>query len=1163
MEKKTFSGRYEILENLGKGGLGEVHRALDLWNKREVALKVATAEELAEDGEQSFKSEFLLLKELVHPGIVEVYDFGYNEDGRPYFSMEYVKGKGIDEAFKERGYGFLYRFIWEISEVLGYLHARGIVHCDLKKDNLKVVESSFGIKLLDFGLSEKIGSRIGRQLKGTLDYMAPEVFSGGNLDGRTDLYSLGVILYEVVTSQLPFPSEDPIRVVAGHLEGKAKPPRKINPKIPAGLSQLIMKLLSKSPEKRYRNVQQLKAIAENQIKHKKQIDQSKLLYSHIHSGRVVAREKEFSETLKVLKQGVGLKGKIVLLEGETGIGKSVFLAELKVRAELEGLLLIDSRCLEGDLDSCLPATEVVHNLTGYLKSCFPFLIDRLGDMAGFPESKTGNEDTVTDSSVDVSAAHKDNHLGKLTDFLIEISLTTPFVLCIDDIHLAASGTLRFVELLSKKIEKSRIFLCITSRLEAAKSNGKLNLLFDRLKSNPAFCQLQLKSFSLEETKEYLASKFLGADLPAELVSYIYHYTSGNLFFMTELAKYLIKSSIIILRDGRWEFDLKNLYKLDVPRKVETVIWDNIKRYDRNVIRLLSLASVIGERFDLRYMRHLSGYDEEAILLVIFLLLRDRLLRKTTDPSKGGICYEFSSKSLQSLLYEKINRKTKAELHHRVAVLLENDFVKGKDQPVEEVAYHYNRTQDHLKACHFSLLAAKKAKEKFANRQTLMYLSKALRSSRLIKGAKERQYKQLEILAERGDLYRETGKSNKALESYISSLTMARLLKDANRIAYLCRRIGATYQNKRSYKQGIVYLKEALRSYRILKAAQGEADTLNELGITHWINFEYGEALNYYRKALGIMSALHNNKGQAKLLNNTGLIYRGQGKYKKCLDYFRRFLKVARRLQDSILISNALNNLGVAYWGLGKYDLAESYYLEALKVASKIGDQKLIYDYLHNLGDVAQRKGELDKALEYNVQSLSSAKKAEIRTGQALQYVGMTKLEMGKYSEAKRYLEESMEATEQTKDLESQTETLMSLSRLYSLLGHKKHSERYLLRSANLWRKVPDKQVLSSLYCEAGLIELQMGHFKEALQYLNRARKLVERLKIKEREIPLKMAYLKLYGKLDEKNEMDRLLKETGNLMRKREEQLYEPEYYLCLGKREWEKGKANASLKES
>ncbi|MCJ7507586.1 MAG: serine/threonine protein kinase, partial [candidate division Zixibacteria bacterium] len=217
MSEKVFDNRFCLLESLGHGRLGEVYKAYNIWNKQEVALRISYPEADSKTAEQRLKTEFVLLKELVHPGIVEVYDFGYNEDGRPYFSMEYIKGKGVEEAFKEKGYDFLYGFIWELCEILGYLHSRGIVHCDLKLDNLKVVESLFGIKLLDFGLSEKIGSRVGRQLKGTLDYMAPEIFSGGSLDGRTDLYSLGIILYQVTTSQLPFPSKDPVRVVAGHL----------------------------------------------------------------------------------------------------------------------------------------------------------------------------------------------------------------------------------------------------------------------------------------------------------------------------------------------------------------------------------------------------------------------------------------------------------------------------------------------------------------------------------------------------------------------------------------------------------------------------------------------------------------------------------------------------------------------------------------------------------------------------------------------------------------------------------------------------------------------------------------------------------------------------------------------------------------------------------
>lgn len=1160
MDSGISFGRYQILENLGIGGLGEVYKIIDLWTERELALKIATSEELAEDGGENFKAEFVLLKELVHPGIVEVYDFGYSEDGRPYFSMEYIKGRGIEEVFKEKGYDFLYRFIWELCEILGYLHSRGIVHCDLKLDNLKVVEGLFGTKLLDFGLSEKMGSRVGRQLKGTLDYMAPEIFSGGSLDGRTDLYSLGVILYQVTTSQLPFPSQDPIRVVAGHLEGKVIPPQKINPEIPLSLNRLILKLLKKSPEKRYQSVGQLKRAIEERARQKIDMTQPELLYNHIYSGRIVGREREQREIYSILKRAVGLKGQMILLEGELGVGKSAFLKEIKLKSQLEGALFLEGRCFENESNPYQPWVEIASNLAKYLDKNFPFFTERFRDLSNLFEYTAKNEESSSSAPGVVHTERKDRFTSELVGFLVEASVISPFVLSIDDLHLAGSGTLKLVELLSKRIEKSRIFFCICFRTESLRTNSKLKMLINRFEEDSTFKQIQLGRFSLEQTREYFATKFFGANLPKELFSYAHRHTSGNPFFLTELAKYLVKTKTTDLQDGKWVFDLKNLDKLDIPRKMEAVIWDNIRRYDNNVIKLLSTVSVAGERFDLRSIEYLSGYDQEAILLILFVLLKDQVLRKTADKFRGQDCYEFSSRSLEKLLYAKLDKKRKMELHHRMAIFLESDYSRGQGELVEEITYHYSHTKDYLKAYHFSLLAAKKMRGEFANRQALLHLNNALRFSKRIKDKKESEHKRLETLAERGDLHRDRGKLGRALKDYTLALKLARLWKDIRWIARLYKNIGGVYREKENFKQGLIYFKEALRIYRSLKNPQEEVEALKGIGTIYCFKLKHEKALSNYRRALRIMNALHNTKGVATLLNNIGIIYLEQGKYKKCLDYFEQYLLVAKKLGEREHIVKALNNLGITYSNLGKYDLAESYYLREALELRKLGDERAMCYPLHNLGQVAQRKGGFAKALDYYVQTLSLAKKNDLPIGDEFLSIGMVNLEMGKYFEAKEHLGKALEEAERTKDRALQAETLLNLSKLYGLLKQERYGEEYLLRSIKLWKKMQDKGLLASFYCDAALIKLKNSHPEQGLGFLDKAQKLVSHLGIKEREMPIKMIYCELYDELNRKEKIDKLLKETRKLMKRREERLYEPEYHLSLGKREWEKGHIGRAL---
>lgn len=309
-----------------------------------------------------------------------------------------------------------------------------------------------------------------------------------------------------------------------------------------------------------------------------------------------------------------------------------------------------------------------------------------------------------------------------------------------------------------------------------------------------------------------------------------------------------------------------------------------------------------------------------------------------------------------------------------------------------------------------------------------------------------------------------------------------------------------------------------------------------------------------------MNALHNTKGVATLFNNIGVIYWDQGKYEKCLDCFEQYLLVAKKLGEREHIVKALNNLGITYWSLGKYNLAQNHYLEALELGRKVGNEESIYKHLHNLGDVAQRKGEFAKALDYYVQTLGLAKKNDLPISGELRSIGVVDLEIGKYSEGKEYLEKALEEAERTKDKALQAEILLNLSKLYSPLKQDEYSEQYLLRSIKLWKKIEDKGLLASFYCDAALIKSKNGYPEQGLGFLDKAQKLASHLGIKEREVPVKMACCELYDKLDKKEKLDYLLKEVRKLMKKKEEQLYEPEYHLFSGKREWEKGHISKSL---
>src|SRR5215210_5919460 len=263
VRRTVLDNRYDVVRPLGSGGMGEVYLARDRVLGRDVALKVlrkqyAGDEEFAE----RFKREAMSAASLSHPNNIQVYDRGETEEGASYIAMEYVPGgtlkerisrEGPLEAADAAGLGA------QVAEALGAAHDRGMVHRDIKPQNV-LLAARGGAKVADFGIaragSSATISRTG-SVMGTAGYMSPEQALGKPATPKSDLYSLGVVLYEALTGELPYTADNPIAVSMKHVNEPLQPPIELNPRIPRGMNVLVTKLLAKDPENRYADAEEL------------------------------------------------------------------------------------------------------------------------------------------------------------------------------------------------------------------------------------------------------------------------------------------------------------------------------------------------------------------------------------------------------------------------------------------------------------------------------------------------------------------------------------------------------------------------------------------------------------------------------------------------------------------------------------------------------------------------------------------------------------------------------------------------------------------------------------------------------------------------------------------------------------------------------------------
>ncbi len=253
-----LDGRYEIQKRIGVGGMADVYMAYDIEESREVAVKILKNEFINNDEFlKRFKNESKAVSMLSHPNIVKILDVGFNDDVR-FIVMEYIDGITLRDYIEKEGHvdwKEASHLVIQILRALQHAHDRGIIHRDIKPQNIMMFEDGT-IKVMDFGIAKftyELGITATAQTIGSVHYISPEQACGKPIDGKSDIYSVGILMYEMLTGKKPFDTDNPVTVALMQMQNKAELPRNINPDIPEGMEEIVLKAIEKEPENRYQS----------------------------------------------------------------------------------------------------------------------------------------------------------------------------------------------------------------------------------------------------------------------------------------------------------------------------------------------------------------------------------------------------------------------------------------------------------------------------------------------------------------------------------------------------------------------------------------------------------------------------------------------------------------------------------------------------------------------------------------------------------------------------------------------------------------------------------------------------------------------------------------------------------------------------------------------
>src|SRR5678815_2221278 len=358
---QSLSSRYEIRGELGRGGMGVVYRAHDPLLNREVAIKLIPPTLLSPEMEERFQREAQLVAQMDHPAVVPIFDFGKHE-GSLFFVMPVVQGTNL-RCFQREGelkLGEVIDIGIQVAEALEYSHSRGVIHRDIKPENIMVIREDAArvrVRIMDFGLARgATESRITKTgtIAGTLSYMSPEQVAASGVDHRSDVYSLGTVLYECLTGEPPFSGE--LQSILYRIVHEIpQSPRSLGADINEDLEAVILNCIAKDPGRRPQRASEVAdSLRRCQTRlHQSDLGKSVILTKTLMLPRValspfIGREKEQAELQKRLNAAVSGECQFVVVSGEPGVGKTRLLDEIENLAKARKLMVLHGRSIEQD-----------------------------------------------------------------------------------------------------------------------------------------------------------------------------------------------------------------------------------------------------------------------------------------------------------------------------------------------------------------------------------------------------------------------------------------------------------------------------------------------------------------------------------------------------------------------------------------------------------------------------------------------------------------------------------------------------------------------------------------------------------------------------------------------------------------------------------------------
>ena len=1019
-------GQYQIVEAIGRGGMASVYKARQPALERFVAIKVLMPQQATAEFNERFAREAKAVAQLNHPNILPVIDFGQDGD-ISYIVMKYVSSGTLTDRLKRPiDLKTTAHLTTQIAAALDHAHRRNIIHRDVKPANVLLDEGEW-VQLTDFGLAKILGgdqSLTGSGLSmGTPAYLSPEQGQGQPLDHHTDLYSLGVMLYEMTTGRLPFTAETPMGVIIKHIFDAPPSPRSTNPALPESIETVILRALAKSPEQRFHSAADLAEAFQQAIAQAPAIE---VLATKVTDPQVTPKV-DGQRTPTPTPIAVSRK----LLMEETVpvvphfIGREAELANYRSRLERDRFVIITG--MAGMGKTTLGA-KLARQVTDQPDSIFWFTFDQVEKstadalywaLASFLESR-GEPSLWKYLHGEIGAQKPLERMAKL-NLLIAALATGNHVLCFDDFQIAAHVP-----------DIAYIFKIIRQRFVDLHQDlpARIIIMGREVSADMEYLVSDtLGGLTEDETAALIADRHV--NLPHDLVKKLWERTEGNPKLLE-----LGASALSSMRDSMYESFIANLArKGDIRDYLMTNIYAALSPDEQLMMGALSVfpgsidrdgaeeilaeegVANVAHRIDALINKHVIGETEDD-RIHLHSLVRNycyHVLNRRDRDRFHQIAAEYfeQARNYLSAAYHHFERK---RYEHALEVLTTNARAIMNSGGTGGLLEQLNRFENDALAFDQRVALHKARGDCYRLRGDYQA---AIQAYTAAQEEARTDFERAELQRLIGNAYLKVGDYANAIEHSARSLKLSEASGRQLDAARAHNDTAAAYFYLGQLDQALSHLRISEKIGQELKDGSLEADVHLGLGLIAWRQKNTREASAHFEASRRIWHDTNDRDGEAYALINLALIFGELNDVERQLACLQQAVAIQTEIGDVNALYHAYNNLGYLYHVKGDYPEAINYYTQLVQLSETTGNKQMLSFAYAGLADAHGALGHLAEALEHaqKAQEVALQSSSDSALGTSSRALGDVWLQLNDRSRARQAFEQSLPLLERAGEKE--------------------------------------------------------------------------------------------------------------------------------------------------